>query len=1168
MKLRFSLIHFFRTLVPLCVLFVALCVLCVKSVGARVTPGPSPVREDAYRANNRGVALLEQFRPGDAAEAFRQALSTDPSLAIARANLAIALFNVPDLAGAEREAKTAAPALPDLPQPHYILGLVARGQNRVEEAEAAFKKVLALDPTDVGTLVNLGQLYLQARQYPEAVARFRAAVTAEPYNATAVYNLGLALIRSGQPEEGQKMLERFRVLREGGYGTLIGQNYPDQGRYAEAVSSTGAEPDLVDPETPAVRFADATARVLPPDAAAGGEAVPSAFGRRFASAADAWPALPGAVTLIDLDGDGALDVYAAGPQGQRLYHNEKGRLVDVTAAWGLDPKQGATGAVAGDYDNDERPDLLVLRRGGIALLHNDGSRFSDATAAAGIAADPRPYVAAAFVDADHDGDLDIVLAGLADPAAAPPGGAPFPDGFPGSTTRLLQNDGSGHFKDVSAQAGVATLPVHAVAVVPTDFDNRRDVDLLVLRDDAAPQLFQNMRDGTFQDAAARTGLTSSGGFRSVAVADVNKDGFTDFFFGRADGPGLLALSDGRGRFNLVPGPAGAENVTAAQFLDYDNDGLLDLVALTTRGPRVFRNLGRSWIDVSAAALPASLSGGSPESLAGASFAAADLDGDGDTDLVVRLPSGALRFWENQGRTRNRSLTVRLAGLVSNRSGVGAKVEMRAGSLRQKLETYAATPPPAPADLVFGLGPRPAADAVRVLWPAGILQTEMGEEKKTALLVKELDRKPSSCPYLYAWNGERFAFVTDFMGGGEMGYWEGPGEWNHPDPDEYVRLTDEQLRPRDGRYELRVTNELEEGLFVDRLALMAVAHPGDEEIFPDEGLRTPPPSFRLFAARGARPPLHAVDEHGRDVADRVARLDRRYPDDFRLRAIRGYAEDHSLTLDFGPGAPAQALLVLTGWTDYAFSSDNVAAHQAGLAMRPPVVEVEDGRGGWRGVAETGIPVGRPQTLVVDLAGKWRPGQRLRLSTNMRIYWDQIRLAAPGSEPRRTAWLPLAQADLRERGFSAEVSPDGRPPFSYDYALVSWDSPWKVMPGRYTRPGDVRELLASSDDLFVISRPGDEIALSFDASTLPPVPAGWRRTFLLYADGFSKEMDVNSASPDVLEPLPFHGMTRYPYGPDESYPLTPERRAVIERYNTRVVAFPLPPLELRATSARGR
>src|SRR5204862_2628839 len=114
-----------------------------------------------------------------------------------------------------------------------------------------------------------------------------------------------------------------------------------------------------------------------------------------------------------------------------------------------------------------------------------------------------------------------------------------------------------------------------------------------------------------------------------------------------------------------------------------------------------------------------------------------------------------------------------------------------------------------------------------------------------------------------------------------------------------------------------------------------------------------------------------------------------------------------------------------------------------------------------------------------------------------------------------------------------------------------SPWKVMPGRYTREGDVRELLLKSDDMFVISRPGDEISLSFDARQLPRLPAGWTRTFLLYADGFSKEMDINSASPDQVSPLPFHGMTKYPYAYPEIYPMTAARKAYIDRYNTRVV-----------------
>ena len=109
----------------------------------------------------------------------------------------------------------------------------------------------------------------------------------------------------------------------------------------------------------------------------------------------------------------------------------------------------------------------------------------------------------------------------------------------------------------------------------------------------------------------------------------------------------------------------------------------------------------------------------------------------------------------------------------------------------------------------------------------------------------------------------------------------------------------------------------------------------------------------------------------------------------------------------------------------------------------------------------------------------------------------------------------------------------------------------MPGRYTREGDVRELLLKSDDMFVISRPGDEISLSFDARKLPPVRAGWTRTFLLYADGYSKEMDINSASPDQVWPLPFHRMSRYPYAAPEVYPMTVARRAYMDKYNTRVV-----------------
>jgi hypothetical protein len=183
--------------------------------------------------------------------------------------------------------------------------------------------------------------------------------------------------------------------------------------------------------------------------------------------------------------------------------------------------------------------------------------------------------------------------------------------------------------------------------------------------------------------------------------------------------------------------------------------------------------------------------------------------------------------------------------------------------------------------------------------------------------------------------------------------------------------------------------------------------------------------------------------------------------------------------------------------------------------------------------------------------------------MRIYWDQVLVGAPAGGPALTpARLDPVRADLAERGFSAELSPDGREPWSYDFARVSAVSPWKTAPGRYTRTGDVRELLAATDDVFVVSKPGDVVALSFDARALPPLPKGWTRTFLLHADGFSKELDVNSSSPDVVLPLPFHGMAQYPYEPAEAPDRVRQAAERAEAFNTRAVARPLYPIELAA------
>ncbi|HEX5475249.1 MAG TPA: FG-GAP-like repeat-containing protein [Vicinamibacterales bacterium] len=1113
----------------------------------QTSPPPRSAREDAYRANNRGVASLEQFDFEGAASDFREALRIDADLSIARFNLAVALFYGGDLDAARREATAAGERLANAPQPPYLLGLIARAQNRADDAAAAFRRVLQVDATDVGSKVNLGQVDLQQQKYAEAIALFRDALAAEPYNVTAAYNLAMALTRSGAADEGARAMQRFQALRGSGYATTYAQTYLEQGKYAEAIASTGAEADLVDPKTPDVAFEDATPQMLPGprDQAGGG------------------------IVLADLNGDGRLDLIEAGPGVLRVEIDSDGVFADGSTAAGVTGFAARTnaGVVAGDYDNDGRPDLLLLRTDGIVLLHQraDG-KFEDATTASKLPRLARGAGTAAFVDVDHDGDLDIVL--------APP-------------AQVFRNDGNGTFAAITPETRI-TGADRAVAIVPTDFDNRRDVDLLFADEAARPALFRNMRDGTFREVAAEVGLPP-GASTSVAAADVNKDGYTDFFFGSSSAPGTFALSDGHARFHTAAAPETTRGATAAQFFDYDNDGLLDLLTVSAGGVHLFRNIGTAWVDVSGASGVARFAAGSSVR----SIALGDVDRDGDTDVIVERTDGQVRGWRNRGGNRHPSLTVTLAGRVSNREGIGSRVEMRAGSLRQQLETASAFPAVAPADLVFGLGDRAAADVVRVLWPSGVLQAETAPPAGThTLAVTELNRKPSSCPFLYTWNGSRFEFVTDFMGGGEMGDYVSPGVWNQPDPDEYVRIRPGQLAERNGRYELRMANELEEAMFVDRLQLVAVDHPEDVDVYPNEGLKSPPrPPFQIYAVRNARPPAAASEVPGtfgttlsasnvpkvpgtfgmagaRDVLSEIRALDRTYPDGFALAGIRGYAALHDLVLDLSqsPKPTAQSLspdvLLLTGWTDYAYSSDNVAAEQAGLTMTPPYVQVRNAAGAWQTVIpDMGFPVGRPQTVVVDLRGKFLgPSRRVRIRTSMRIYWDQVLVADAVQAPVRISRLDPAVADLHWRGFSAETTPDGREPIGYDYARVSRVNPWKAFTGRYTREGDVRALLKKTDDMFVVSEAGDEIALSFDAARFPALPSGWTRTFLLYVNGYSKEMNIRSASPDQLAPLPFHAMTRYPYGTGEHYPDSPAYQEYLRRYNTRVVERAVPSIDV--------
>jgi hypothetical protein len=297
-----------------------------------------------------------------------------------------------------------------------------------------------------------------------------------------------------------------------------------------------------------------------------------------------------------------------------------------------------------------------------------------------------------------------------------------------------------------------------------------------------------------------------------------------------------------------------------------------------------------------------------------------------------------------------------------------------------------------------------------------------------------------------------------------------------------------------------------------------------EVNPDERFLDDPPfaSGRVVATAGARLPVGAWDGEGRDVLDQVSRRDHIFASGFTALPYDGFANLHTLTLDLGEtkqNAPLR--LLMTGYVNYFSATSLYAAWQAGVKPISPYVEAQLPDGEWQRIADdVGFPAGLERTIVVDLSGKLPVGaRRIRLVTNLEIYWDQLLIDNNAEAEARTAEVPLALATLHFRGYPKQT--EGASPFQHQR-------------GNYTRMGDVTALVKGIDDRYAIFGSGEEIAAEFDAAKLPALPARWKRDYFFYANGFVKDMDWWDASPFTVAQLPFHTMSAYPYPESEKFP----------------------------------
>jgi Flp pilus assembly protein TadD len=1088
-------------------------------------------RAEAAHRNNLGAAYMNQQEFQRALNLFRQAAVLDPKLDIAKVNQGIALVYLQKYGPARTILNRVTKADPSNVHTWYALGLMYKNQGDTKSALEAFQSAAKLAPNDPDVFYFIGLVQSEIGQQQEAIAAFQHALELNQFHASAEFALARSLQRSGGGEKAREHLARFQHLVQAKLGAPMSQIYGDQGPLSLALQVGNATQPF--PVPIAVRFTDVTRA----------SGLPSSFSGSNSGTPANQPG-PGAC-FFDLDSDGRPDLFLAGggPQGTiTLLHNAGSgkfgvKFEDITRKAGLDPTMHAIGCAAGDYDNDGHTDLVITTDDRVVVFHNEGNgTLKNVTDAVGIRTQ-HPPLAAAFVDYDHDGDLDL-----------------FVSSSEAGKNVLWRNNGNSTFTDVTAEVGFGG-DTTTNGMIATDFNNDRAIDLIFAA--SQPQLFLNPREGKWSPVALWTQPLPQ--VTAAASLDFDKDGWMDVAFTHDGSPGITLWRNLNGKsVEQVQLPIqNWQRAWGIAALDYDNDGWIDLAAVgeTKDGRaelRLFRNLGKAGFkDVTSEVGLDKLSLKSPRALV-----VADVDGDGDTDLLITQTDGPALLLRNDGGNRNNFLRVSLTGFNDNKSAIGTKVEVFAGALWQKWEiggfgylSQSAT------DLLVGLGKERKVDIVRSLWPTGVVQDEAQIASNSARKINEIDRRGSSCPVLFVWDGSRYRFVADMLGAGVVGHWIGPGERNIPDSTEYIKIEGEHIRQRNGLLSFRFMEPLEEVVYLDQARLLAIDHPRNLEVYPNEYFASNPPfpEFKVIASRHALPVTGAWDEHRHSVSQLLAQRDHRYVTGFELLPYIGFTKPHTLELDLPHvyrGGPLR--LLLYGYIEYFTANSMYAAWQAGINPVAPYIEAQDANGKWvRVVDDMGFPAGLPRSTVADLTGKLPKGsKRVRITTNLQIYWDQILVDdTPDQETSvKVTPLSLAAAKLDFHGYPRMV--EGRSPgdLKFIYEEVSPTGPFARPIGAYTRPGDVRDLLLDSDDRFVVFGSGDEIQLTFDPAGLPPLPPGWKRDYFFLADGYEKDMDFYAADGLFVDPLPFHNMRQYPYT-IETFPWNEMRLNDLLNYNTR-------------------
>lgn len=1134
-----------------------------------------------------GLAYLEEFKLDEAEKEFLKFIKLAPDEKLGYANLGLAYLRMGKYADAKKRLFKAIKIDSKDADIRLLLATVYRMNDEREKAISELIKALKFAPNYVKILYDISELYSVGSDKESQKQRknyILQLVEKAPGNIVPQLNLTEIYIRNGDNDKAIEQLEiinkqfpefpkeaidyydktltllkkqdkekaiiQFIIFHnylkvtfpyqkgimelKGPGGSLIG--FPlityDQQSFSQDVENKS----LLD----VIKFTDVTSSV-------GFDIVPT-----FTEGENIEFRNSTHVEAADYDGDGDVDIYvgsydpATSSYKHYLFNNDMVRFKDVSEEVGIRHSGKESSAIFADYDNDGFLDLYIVKEDGDILYRNTGNGvFEDVTEDAEIGS-KKGGNKALFFDLDHDGDLDLFEAGQ-------------------NSNLVFRNNGDGSFREQAGKMGLSGSGANCRDAAFGDFDDDGDIDLIVVNDNAGNILYANQRQGIFKDITEKSGLKSNSGSSSVEVGDYNNDGFLDLFITSLNGENSgLYRNLGNGSFEPVINTKkmfaalGQVKAFDAKFFDFDNDGFLDIIIAGEskqnggRGLFLYHNEGSGKFTDVSNLLP-------EEPKSGRQISLFDYNNDGDLDVLIAGLNGGVFLLRNDGGNINHYVNMKLVGLrtgsaKNNYFGIGAKVEMRAGDLYQSMVV---TNP----NIYFGLGNLTKVDIIRITWTNGVPQNIFLPDTDQALIEAQILK--GSCPFLYTWNGDEYVFVKDITWrsalGMPLGIMGGTVMHAFPDAsDDYIKIPGEMLKPENGEYSIQLTSELWETIYMDKIQLVAVDHPDSVDVFVPEQFSPPPfPGLNILQVNEKHSPISAKDSHGNDVLSFIVEKDDKYISDFKPEKYQGITEIHDLILDPGElGNTGNLFLFLNGWIFPTDASINVALSQSDkLKVIPPIIQVINKKGEWETVIDNlGFPMGKDKTVISDLSGKFLSGDhRIRIRTNMEIYWDLIFFSdGISNAPVSSTVLNPVSADLHYRGFSRSYRKGGRyGPHWFDYSIVDKNKKWRDLTGNYTRYGDVLPLLTESDNKYIISNAGDETSIKFDAKGLPELKKGWKRDFLIHSVGWVKDGDINTAFGSTVLPLPFHGMTSYPPSEKDVYPQDPELQKYIWEYNTRIV-----------------